>query len=217
MHVWWSWTGDTTGGILKMKNKRTICLVFSDKPSSGRACKIWTTNLLLKIQCTSTTLWSSWMNPLGSPKPEGHLERFGISECPFGTGTLYGSTDIFVVCGWILVVNLLADLQNLGIKTPTPMISHPITFHHCQKLSIGNESGVPCPLVLKNRVPYGRGSRVLWKKMPVCLGPEWSSPDRFSHPRSFPLSARIETLPPISPHMVNLHNAWALVELAKHL
>jgi len=163
---------------LTWRIKRTICLVLSDKPSWGRgACKIWTTDLHLKIQCVPLQLCgplgdeSFW----GSPKPEGHLE--------LGLNTDQLIFLMSVVESW--VVNLLDDLQNLGTKTPThPMISHPITFHHhCQKLSIGNESveylahwywRTECPM-----------ARVLWRKMPaVCLGPEWSSPDRsFSHPQ----------------------------------
>lgn len=131
----WSWTGDTTGGI-EMKNKRTICLVFSDNLLEEGPAKSEQRICFWKFIVPLQLLWSSWMNPLGSPKPESHLERFGISECPFGTGTEYGSTDLSVVCGWILVVNLLGDLENLGTKTPThpwfPTQSLFITVKNCQ-------------------------------------------------------------------------------------
>lgn len=105
-----------------------------------------------------------------------------------------------------------------------PWIPTPSLFQHCQNCQLGMNLEYLAHWYWRTESALWRGSlRVLWKNVARVSGPrvELTRPCSFSlsppEALSF-LSARIETLPPISPHhMVNLHHAWALVELAKHL
>lgn len=134
---------------------------------------------------------------LGKSWGQGHMNGLNCEELRFESYRLNG-----LWCTWLHLLGLYWSAKILGQKHQHPWLSHP---SHFVKMSYGNENRLSTlpTLVLKNCVPFfgGDGDLASFGRGCLCLGPEWSSPDRFFNHRSFPLSARIETRPPISPRV----------------